>query len=154
MESSYRHLNGKSKDSSNNINNSTATEFAIFNNIDYRRKRQLDENEKINANINKYSIQKRHLKFEKYFEYLNNRYRYEENEGLFVPATFFINRYTMSEIFKMKTGIPNMDLVINSIIFTIINSSFFIFYIWLNNAKLLFMFFIYIISIILERLIL
>ena len=57
------------------------------------------------------AIQKKHLNSEKYFEYLNNRYQYEENEGLFVPITFFINRYTMSEILKMKTGIPNMDLV-------------------------------------------
>ena len=75
------------------------------------RKRQLTENEKITADINKYLIQKKHLYSEKFFEYLNNRYQYEENEGLFVPITFFINRYTMNEILKMKTGIPTMDLV-------------------------------------------
>ena len=112
MESSYQHINKKSKESTKNINSSITTELEIFNNIDYRRKRQLDENEKINTNINKYLIQKKkHLNCEKYFEYLNNKYRYEENEGLFVPTTFFINRYTMSEIYKMKTGIPNIELI-------------------------------------------
>lgn len=112
MESSYQHLNKKSKEGTRNINSSNSTELEIFNNIDYRRKRKLDENEKINSNINKYLIQKKkHLDCEKYFEYLNNKYRYEENEGLFVPSTFFINRYTMSEIYKMKTGIPNIDLI-------------------------------------------
>ena len=113
MESSYQNLTKKSKDTSNtnNINNSTTTELELFNNIDYRRKRELDEDEKINVNINKYLIQRKHLNCYKYFEYLNNKYQYEENEGLFVPTTFFINRYTMSEIYKMKTGIPNMSQV-------------------------------------------
>ena len=111
MESSLQNLNKKSKESSSNINNSTISELELFNNIDYRRKRILTENEKINANINKYLIQKSPLNCEKYFDYLNNKYQYEENEGLFVPTTFFINRYTMNEINKMKTGIPNNDLV-------------------------------------------
>ena len=108
IESSHNYLNKKS--SSYNINNTT-TELELFNNIDYRRKRRLEENEKLNVQINKYSIQKKHLNCDKYFEYLNNKYLYEENEGLFVPTTFFINRYTMSEILKMKTGIPNMESV-------------------------------------------
>ena len=111
LESSYQKINKKSKGSKNMNNNSTNTELGIFNDIDYRRKRQLEENEKINADINKYLIQKRHLTCEKYFEYLNNKYQYEENEGLFVPTTFFINRYTMNEILKMKTGIPTNNLV-------------------------------------------
>ena len=111
LESSYQRINKKGKETKS-YNNSATTELDSINNIDYRRKRQLTEDEKINCNINKYLIQKKkHLNYEKYFEYLNNKYRYEENEGLFVPTTFFINRYTMSEIYKMKTGIPNIDLI-------------------------------------------
>ena len=108
---SYQRINKKSRTSTSNFKSNTSTEIGIFNNIDYRRKRPLTENEKITADINKYLIQKKHLNSEKFFEYLNNRYQYEENEGLFVPITFFINRYTMNEILKMKTGIPTMELV-------------------------------------------
>ena len=111
MESSMQTLTKKNKENTNNINGSITTELELFNNIDYRRKRHLDENEKINVGINKYLIQKRQLNCDKYFEYLNNKYQYDENEGLFVPTTFFINRYTMSEIYKMKTGIPSMAQV-------------------------------------------
>ena len=107
-ESSYQNINKKT--GSNNINNTTI-DTDIFNDIDYRRKRNLGENEKLNVNINKFLIQKNPLNQDVYFEYLNNKYRYEENEGLFVPSTFFINRYTMSEIMKMKSGIPNLDIV-------------------------------------------
>ena len=110
IESSNKNLNKKSKESSNNINNSNIT-MEMFNSIDYRRKRQLTEDDKVNAKINKYLIQRKTLNCEKYFEYLNNKYQYEENEGLFVPTTFFINRYTMDEINKMKTGLPNYGLI-------------------------------------------
>ena len=111
MESSIQNLTKKSKENANNINNSTISELELFNNIDYRRKRILDENEKINVSNNKYLIQKRHLKCDKYFQYLNNKYQYEESEGLFVPTTFFINRYTINEIYLMRTGIPSMSQV-------------------------------------------
>ena len=112
MESSIQNLTKKSKENTNSINNSTITELEIFNNIDYRRKRILSENERINAKNNRYTIQKKkHLNCDKCFEYLNNKYQYEENEGLFVPSTFFINRYTMFEIYKMKTGIPSKNQI-------------------------------------------
>jgi len=110
-DSSYQRINKKSRTSTSNLKSNTSTDIGILNNIDYRRKRLLTENEKINADINKYLIQKKHLTSEKCFEYLNNRYQYEESEGLFVPITFFINRFTINEILKMKTGIPSMDLV-------------------------------------------
>ena len=110
IESSIQNLNKKSKESSNNYN-TAMTELEFYNNIDYRRKRHLDENEKLNVHINKYLIQKYNLNCDKYFEYLNNKYQYDENEGLFIPSTFFINRFTMEEINKMKAGIPNMAQV-------------------------------------------
>ena len=79
--------------------------------IDYERKRLLEEDEKFDVENNRYLIQKKHLKCDKYFFYLNNKYQYEENECLFVPNTFFINRYTIEEIIKMKNGIPNSSII-------------------------------------------
>ena len=81
--------------------------YEINYEIDYGRKRALEENEKIDVESNRYLIQKRHLTCDKYFYYLNNKYQYEENECLFVPCTFFINRYTIEEIKQMRNGIQN-----------------------------------------------
>ena len=83
----------------------------IFYDINYGRKRQLGENEKIDVEMNRYSIQRKHLSCEKSFFYLNNKYQYEENECNFVPCTFFINRYTVEEIIKMKQGITNNIII-------------------------------------------
>ena len=85
--------------------------YEINYEIDYGRKRALEENEKIDVESNRYLIQKRHLTCDKYFYYLNNKYQYEENECLFVPCTFFINRYTIEEIKQMRNGIQNNNTV-------------------------------------------
>ena len=85
--------------------------YEINYDIDYDRKRQLGENEKIDVKMNRDLIQKKHLTSDKYFYYLNNKYQYEENELLFVPSTFFINRYTVDEILQMKNGIPYNSIV-------------------------------------------
>ena len=108
-DSVYQKINKKEKEKENDedINK----QYEINYNIDYGRKRLLEENEKIDVETNRYLIQKKHLTCEKYFYYLNNKYQYEENECLFVPCTFFINRYTVEEILKMKNGIPNNNIV-------------------------------------------
>ena len=101
-ESVYKKINKKEKDKK---------EYKIIYDIDYGRKRELEENEKIDVETNRYLIQKKHLSCDKYFYYLNNKYQYEENECLFVPCTFYINRYTIDEIIKMKNGIPNNNII-------------------------------------------
>ena len=101
-ESVFKKINKKEKDKK---------EYKIIYDIDYGRKRQLEENEKIDVETNRYLIQKKHLSCNKYFYYLNNKYQYEENECLFVPCTFYINRYTIDEIIKMKNGIPNNNII-------------------------------------------
>ena len=94
-----------------NENEEGKKNYEICYDIDYGRKRQLGENEKIDVDNNRFLIQKRHLTCDKYFYYLNNKYQYDENECNFVPCTFFINRYTVEEILKMKNGIPNNTIV-------------------------------------------
>ena len=103
-ELSYQKINKKE-------NEEEKKKYEINYDIDYGRKRQLGENEKFDVEMNRYSIQKKHLNSDKYFFYLNNKYQYEENETNFVPCTFFINRYTVEEILKMKNGIPSNSIV-------------------------------------------
>ena len=103
-ESIYPNINKKGNEYKQNIHE-------INYDIDYGRKRQLEENEKIDVETNRYLIQQRQLISDKYFLYLNNKYQYEENECLFVPCTFYLNRYTIDEIKKMITGIPNNNIV-------------------------------------------
>ena len=103
-ESVYQNINKKEKEEEKRI-------YEINYDIDYERKRELEENEKIDVETNRYLIQEKHLSCDKYFYYLNNKYQYEENECLFVPCTFFINRYTIDEIKKMRNGIPSNNIV-------------------------------------------
>ena len=103
-ELSYQKINKKESEEEKK-------KYEINYDIDYGRKRQLGENEKFDVEMNRYSIQKKHLTSDKYFFYLNNKYQYEENETNFVPCTFFINRYTVEEILQMKNGIPSNSIV-------------------------------------------
>ena len=95
----------------NKSNKSYNSNIFLKENIDYTRKRKsINFSEKTLLNINKNLIQKEKLNCVKYFEYLNNKYKYEENEGQFVPVTFYINRYTINEISTMKNGISSMEI--------------------------------------------
>ena len=103
-ESIYQNINKKENEYKQKIHE-------INYDIDYGRKRQLEENEKIDVETNRYLIQQKQLISDKYFLYLNNKYQYEENECLFVPCTFYLNRYTIEEIKKMINGIPNNNII-------------------------------------------
>ena len=105
-ESVYQNINMNKKE-----NEEKQKIYEINYETDYERKRVLEENEKIDVESFRYLIQEKHLTCDKYFYYLNNKYQYEENECLFVPCTFFINRYTIEEIKKMRNGIPNNNIV-------------------------------------------
>lgn len=74
----------------------------------YERKEKISLEEAERRYNLKMKIQKvKELPYQKVFIHFANKYRYDHNEGLFVPATMYLNRYTKRELIELKGGIPN-----------------------------------------------
>ena len=77
----------------------------------YERKEKITVEEAQRRLALKQKIQgEKPLTYQKTFLHLANKYRYDQNEGMFVPATIYLNRYTRRELINLKDGIPSKHI--------------------------------------------
>ena len=77
----------------------------------YERKEKITVEEAQRRHALKQKIQgEKPLTYQKTFLHLANKYRYDQNEGMFVPATIYLNRYTRRELINLKDGIPSKHI--------------------------------------------
>ena len=91
----------------NNINNEIKLESSLY----FFRNEIISNEEKIRRNGLRSIIQKNQLNECITFMYLNNKYRYDNIEGMFYPVAFYLNRYKKKELNEFKNGIPNEHIL-------------------------------------------
>ena len=94
-------------DQNDNINN----EIKLENSLYFFRNEIISNEEKNRRNGLKSIIQKNKLNECITFMYLNNKYRYDNIEGIFYPVAFYLNRYKKKELNEFKNGIPNENIL-------------------------------------------